>query len=352
MHSRVEHNRIGYIDIAKAIAMICVVTGHVMLYDFYGFQYSASKSVLHQFVASFQMPLWFFISGMVTRTEISVSDIHSDLYKRFRSLIIPAIVVGIPFSYFIGKGVEGFFADGMKQGYWYMFVLFEMLVINYVFSLPFGKNRKCLLYFLSALVWLVLYRHLYLIPREIRWLFCIDLLVTHFPFFVIGNIVRKQNLYDLLFNRKMLVASVLVWVLSSMFPPPYFLHEFDGGLVHNSYISILYKLLQNVQEYVTLSITLAKVICVVSLCRMLVNVLGHDLLEYVGRHTVFIYLFHYYILICISMPFLNSWYADNGNLLIDVLSAIVPVTLVMVICVGVSRLFDKIPKIKKLIFFQ
>ena len=85
---------------------------------------------------------------------------------------------------------------------------------------------------------------------------------------------------------------------------------------------------------------------------MLVNVLGHDLLEYVGRHTVFIYLFHYYILICISMPFLNSWYADNGNLLIDVLSAIVPVTLVMVICVGVSRLFDKIPKIKKLKFFQ
>lgn len=352
MHSRVEHNRIGYIDIAKAIAMICVVTCHVMLYDFYGFQYSSTESVLHQFLASFQMPLWFFLSGMVARTEISVSDIPPDLYKRFRNLIIPAIVVGLPFSCFIGKGIEEFFTNGMKQGYWYMFVLFEMLVINYVFSLPFGKNRKALLYFLSALAWLVSYRHLYLIPQDIRWLFCIDLLVRYFPFFVIGNIVRKQNLYNLLFNWKMLVASVLVWILSSMYPPPYFLHELEGGLIQNSYISILYKLLQNIQEIITLSITLAKVICVVCLCRMLINFSQHNLLEYVGRHTIFIYLFHYYILICISMPFLNNWFADNGNILIDVLSAVVPVTLVMVICVGISRLFDKIPKIKKLIFFN
>lgn len=52
------------------------------------------------------------------------------------------------------------------------------------------------------------------------------------------------------------------------------------------------------------------------------------------------------------MPFLNDWYANNGNLLIDILSAIVPVTTIISICIGVHHLFTKIPKVRKIIFFQ
>lgn len=219
MHSRVEQRRIEYIDIAKAVAMICVVTCHVMLYDFYGFQYSKEKSCLHQFVASFQMPLWFFLSGMVSRTTINVKEIPYDMYKRFRCLIVPALVVGIPFSYLLGRDIVAFFADGMKLGYWYMFVLFLLLIFNYIFSLPWGTKTKVLLYFFCSISWVVLYRHLYLIPQKINGLFCVDLFVRFVPYFVLGNIVKKLNLSKYLFNKKILTASLFIWIGSST-PPP------------------------------------------------------------------------------------------------------------------------------------
>lgn len=63
----VQRRRLLYIDRAKAIAMICVVFGHINLFDYYGSQdYGNGGPVdicrIFGYTALFQMPLFIFLS--------------------------------------------------------------------------------------------------------------------------------------------------------------------------------------------------------------------------------------------------------------------------------------------------
>lgn len=49
-----------FIDIAKGLAILCVVLGHVLAYDIYGFKYVWNNSPLLKFIYSFHMPLFFY----------------------------------------------------------------------------------------------------------------------------------------------------------------------------------------------------------------------------------------------------------------------------------------------------
>lgn len=124
-----------------------------MLYDLYGFE-NMMKSELFSFVSSFHMSLFIFISGIFSKTHIVINDIPYDLYKRFRSLIIPAIVVGIPYTYLLGFAWNDYIWNGMKRGYWHLFVLFALIIVNYLFCLPHKRQGvvKCL-YAISLVLW-------------------------------------------------------------------------------------------------------------------------------------------------------------------------------------------------------
>lgn len=123
--------RLRYIDIAKGFAIICVVCGHVLIYDFYGFTEAWSKSLLVQFIYSFHMPLFFFLSGLVVSPPSSVKDIPKDIWKRFRTLLMPMFVIGGIYSLAIKHDLS-FLADGMKYGYWYFIALFYCYLLNYL----------------------------------------------------------------------------------------------------------------------------------------------------------------------------------------------------------------------------
>ena len=123
--------RLKYIDIAKGFAIICVVGGHVLIYDFYGFAEAWSESPLVQFIYSFHMPLFFFLSGLVALPPGSVKDIPKDIWKRFRTLLMPMLVVGGIYSLTIEHDLS-FLTDGMKYGYWYFLTLFCCYLLNYL----------------------------------------------------------------------------------------------------------------------------------------------------------------------------------------------------------------------------
>lgn len=102
--------RLEYIDMAKAIAIISVVAGHVLLYDLYGGNHIGESSLMKVF-GSYHNYLFMFLSGMVSVTAIEKKDIIYDVYKRFRSLIVPALVVGIPYAYCLGVDIIAFFQN-------------------------------------------------------------------------------------------------------------------------------------------------------------------------------------------------------------------------------------------------
>ena len=57
-----EKNRIAYIDVAKGIGIILVVCGHVIGEGEKSFKYS---NILHDYIYSFHMALFFIISGIL-----------------------------------------------------------------------------------------------------------------------------------------------------------------------------------------------------------------------------------------------------------------------------------------------
>ena len=71
-----EAKRLDYVDIAKGLAMLAIVWGHIMLVGW-----------SHNFVYGFHIFIFFFLSGMMFRKE-KYDSIVSLLKKRFKTLFL------------------------------------------------------------------------------------------------------------------------------------------------------------------------------------------------------------------------------------------------------------------------
>lgn len=60
--------RINYIDQLKGLAMLLVVMGHVSAFDFFSLE-TVPGTFLNNIITSLQMPLFFFLSGIVVRKK-------------------------------------------------------------------------------------------------------------------------------------------------------------------------------------------------------------------------------------------------------------------------------------------
>lgn len=205
--------RLDYIDAAKAVAIISVVMGHVLLYDLFGGAY-ISKSPLMGVLASYHNYLFVFLSGMVSVTAIEKSKILPDMYKRFRCFIVPALVVGIPYAYCTGADFITFFTNSWKWGYWYLFVLFALYVVCYPFTLVETRYLKRVYLFILP-VWLFIYRHTYPIPQVVNDTLDIDFVVKFFPYFFVGSIIKRHKLHDKLFTLPVLGVCLTIAYLQN-----------------------------------------------------------------------------------------------------------------------------------------
>ena len=144
-----EMKRIDYIDIAKCFAILCVVIGHVLCYDLYGFDHAWKKSSLMRFIYSFHMPLFIFLSGLVSVTIIERKFFINDIVKRMHTLLAPFAIVGGIYSLCINGNFQ-FLFDDMKDGYWYLWVLFAFYLFSY--PLAFGGGQMAICYATCHLV--------------------------------------------------------------------------------------------------------------------------------------------------------------------------------------------------------
>ncbi len=76
--SRAEQSRATYIDIAKAIGIICVLIGHSFTADCIGI-----------LICAFHMPLFFLVSGFLSKKKRSLADW---MKKKTRTLLVPYFV--------------------------------------------------------------------------------------------------------------------------------------------------------------------------------------------------------------------------------------------------------------------
>lgn len=193
-------NRLNWIDWAKALAITFVVYGHIP---------AEEGDFLHSYITSFHMPLFFFISGYLTKKEYMGK---TTLIKYWHTLIIPYLCYNIIFyPYWTIKftidhpTVEWFdyirpligtamlqiktpFNDYLNGVTWFIAALFMMkIILSICNKYNMGKYVINLLVIITALFYIANEFNLYitgLIP--VNFTRC-------FPFFILGYYCRQKN---------------------------------------------------------------------------------------------------------------------------------------------------------------
>ena len=155
------NNRINWIDWAKCIAITMVVYGHIP---------QAEESFLQFYICTFHIPLFFFISGYLTKPRISTKE---EFKKCKHSLFIPYILYNIIFypywaiRLYLDRGISFSFFD---------YVIKPLMGLPFLqINTPISSSVNGAMWFIAALVIMRLTIHL-----------CIH---TSKPFFYIKMIV-------------------------------------------------------------------------------------------------------------------------------------------------------------------
>lgn len=156
-------NRIEFLDIAKGIAILLVVMGHLLQFNMEG----SSSTAVYNFIYSFHMPLFFMLSGYVAalKSEKSLKPLVF-LRKKVISLVLPFFTWGgiiLPFviSHYSYTEIPTLWFDlfvYIKSGAWFLIVLFAIQLYYLLVCLvgrcfpPRYKKIVELLAFVSILV--------------------------------------------------------------------------------------------------------------------------------------------------------------------------------------------------------
>ncbi len=178
-------NRIIYIDIARAIAIILVVIGHYIPQDHPDW-YGEMRSVIY----GFHMPLFMFASGLVYNVTFRKEKYGIFLYRKIKRLLIPYFVVSflIITMKLLSQGnlyvenpvtlfsyIRVFYMPEAGYFTWFVWALWWMFVIIPFFD---SKRKRLFLFVLSVL--------LYFLPLNFPEIFCLKEFKRMLIFFVLG----------------------------------------------------------------------------------------------------------------------------------------------------------------------
>lgn len=316
--------RLFWIDIAKGILIIFMVYGH---FSYFAGEFANSDafdfiSLTYFLYLPYYMPAFFFITGFCSNFDISAREF---LIKNLKTLIIPSILIGGVFSLWIRLFLEDgisyknflhvdYFKILLYGGSWFLPSLF--LAKLFCFFLRFLKAHSAILVICSygaMLIGSVLYNNS--IPN--MWYFQHALLCQ--PFCVFGCLFRK---WDNIFTLKSVILLGGVVLLSLMFKYP-FINSNPRVNWMNCHILII--------------LAMAGTLSLLAFCKCLGRC---KWLEYIGKHSLVIYLLHGSIMIFIIKQFLLIGCGEWG-MIIRILSLMTILAITIFVSLLLGFLIEK-----------
>ena len=207
-----HNNRISWIDMAKGYGIILVIVGHLHL-----------PSTITNYIYSFHIPLFFFLSGYLFNTKKSFKDFVATKIKR---LIIPYICLCIPmiFSNLL-----------FSENYTFNFDCFKIELVCFLL-----QERHTTLWFLACLLILNIIMYLVVKYSTSKWLsdlycmlFCLSgLILWHFgikdliwncdlalvvlPFFYAGYRFRNLKLFLNIHKLAFPIITIMVILMGTI----------------------------------------------------------------------------------------------------------------------------------------
>lgn len=305
--TELKKNRIDYIDQLKGFTILLVIIGHLSY-----FCWQDTNSLILKWLASFQMPLFIFLSGLMASRSMSEPSLKF-LVKKIVTLLFPFIFVGSIYSLFIrGEALSLWTSGTMHLGYWFTWVLFWIFIIYRIFQklyLRIFKTENLLkesLYWCTIILLFQIIRKISIIPESITVFFSIGQLASCLQYFIGGVLITKYtHLRELIFSTYgFSIAFISYWIL---------------------FFFIEYSLFSNFVGYLILGIC-GIIIMVYYFEKHEQSLLGGNLLIKLGRRSLDIYVLHYFLLGQLPLKQYSSIVLGNGllfELLISIILALI-----------------------------
>ncbi len=237
--------RIGWIDIAKGIAIICTIVGH-----------SIGKARVVSLIFSFHMPLFFMLSGY-TLKKIPLSELKLATVKDFKRLIIPVLIVfAVDFLlqlFLFGASVPVLLKTDIKKILWgtlnkgggVLWFLIALFYSKFFFRIVLNKIPK------YREMFLLVGTYIFSVPKlKIELPQNFDLIFVGMLFMDAGYILRNSVDEDSPKLEKLGVIAFFIWIY----------------LVRNKKIYV--DLAQRIYPVLAIIAAICGALCVIQLCKL------------------------------------------------------------------------------------
>ena len=305
MVDKLNNGRILYMDALKGFAILLVVMGHTIAWNFSDraivlFENNQPNNIrivglIFQFIYSFHMPLFFLISGFFSYKETCI--LKKQLKKKTVSYFVPYLFSGVIIYSLFG---------GNDFGYWFLLSLFELSVLSAFFSKfspLFNKTKSILLdLFILFLPYLalqyILLRSYFNVPYIEIWKFG----YYYVPFFC-GYLLKKYDtqLFEVFVGKKYLTVFFVTFLLSFLYR---YLEISESEQIHKVIKFLLFHVIYD------FTLPLSGCLFFVSLFRICEDSKIKYFFSEIGKYTLGIYLFHMFFVI--QIPAIgNFWLTTN-----------------------------------------
>lgn len=284
--------RIEYIDIGKGCAILLMVMGHIIAWE-YPKEFIQDSGLpaynfsLYHFIYAFHMSLFFFFSGFVFKLRtVDFKGFESCVKKRLVTLMLPFLTFGC--LYYLVYGCN-------FTNYWYLRSLFLFCFVNGIIELCARNHHTTRIRIISYAVIFIVFRiacH-FLSNRPWYTLMGLDSFsLFYYPSFCLGFLASRYKRVDSILDNQILYTSgILIFLIL-------FINKMGDNFLYLP--NVLYGILNMyalpccgviVGRYFLKNSTIPKYIS--------------TFLQYLGRNTLIIYLLHFYL--CISLPNLGNY---------------------------------------------
>ena len=225
-----------------------------------------------------------------------------------------------------------FWRDGYKKGYWYLLVL----AIYYFCLAPctlWSRQKHSVLFDLlyGITVFFLFKIALFFFATSMKDYLSLSLCANLWIYFYGSHILRKYDMIPLLMEKK--------WVYTLCFC---------------AYIPLLLLYDNGVIVRFGQSVAIAAIVSLLFLFRKRED--NRTLLEkglsYLGRHTLDIYIYHYFFLRIIHLDALGKWFINTHNYLLEIALLILLALAVSVACVLLGMIIRQSEALRLLVYGQ
>ncbi len=332
-----KKRRIELIDIAKAITIVLVILGHTTG--------NLDTPMYRRLIYAFHMPLFFFLSGMSTKSKAlkSFGEWKSIIGKDVLALIVPYVVFAFIYAPFTFDNVPRFLYGswqmlgkaGTLTSLWFLPSLFVariycQAIVNLLDRIKV-RNMKIVL----GLMAIPMFAVGFLLPKmEIGYLWCMDTSFVAVGFILLGVSLREKVLS---------FAQSKAWVLAIFTVGSAALLAF-GTLMRGDNLDLVLMCRNdygNLFWFMINALSGSAMVLGVSMLIFRISREGKrpfstNAITYMGQHTMGVYLLHKNLQLELIIPWIHTW-LEGPQLLVACIATCISLAAALLLCAVIER---------------